>query len=67
MKIDIKQVNVLAPKWWNPLFWLVVVFAPVAGIVAGILVGGFTGLMAGYEKGLEYARCKMHDINRRLP
>lgn len=63
MERENKKMNLLSPRWWNPLFWLVVVLAPVAGIV----VGGFTGLLCGYEKGLEYARCKMHEINRSLP
>ena len=47
MKTDIKQVNVLAPKWWNPLFWLVVVLAPVFGIIAGTVGGAFCGLLIG--------------------
>ena len=55
MKTDIKQVNVLAPKWWNPLFWLVVFLAPVFGIIAGTVAGAFFGLQIGYEKGLEKA------------
>ena len=63
MERENKKMNLLSPRWWNPLFWLVVVLAPVAGIV----VGGFTGLLCGYEKGLEYARYKMHELNRSLP
>ena len=63
MKTDIKQVNVLAPKWWNPLFWLVVVLAPVFGIIAGT----FCGLLIGYEKGLETAGNKLHKIIAKLP
>lgn len=67
MKTDIKQVNVLAPKWWNPLFWLVVVLAPVFGIIAGTVAGAFYGLLIGYEKGLKTAGNKLHEIIAKLP
>ena len=67
MKTDIKQVNVLAPKWWNPLFWLVVVLAPVFGIIAGTVAGAFYGLLIGYEKGLETAGNMLHKIIAKLP
>ena len=67
MKTDIKQVNVLAPKWWNPLFWLVVVLAPVFGIIAGTVAGAFCGLLIGYEKGLETASNKLHKIIAKFP
>ena len=67
MKTDIKQVNVLAPKWWNPLFWLVVVLAHVFGIIAGTVGGAFYGLLIGYEKGLETAGNKLHKIIAKLP
>ena len=67
MKTDIKQVNVLAPKWWNPLFWLVVVLAPVFGIIAGTVSGAFYGFLIGYEKGLETAGDKFHKIIANLP
>ncbi len=63
MKTEIKRLRLIVPRWWNPLFWLAVVLAPAAGLVVGMLVGG----MSGYEKGLEYARGKMHEINRTLP
>lgn len=70
MKTDIKQVNVLAPKWWNPLFLLVAVLAPVfgiiAGTVAGTVAGAFYGLLIGYEKGLETAGNKLHKIIAKL-
>ena len=67
MKTDIKKVKVFAPKWWNPLFWLVVVLAPVLGMVLGMVAGTFCGLLIGYEKGLETAHGKMHQINAKLP
>lgn len=70
MKTDIKQVNVLAPKWWNLLFWLFVVLAPVfgiiAGTVAGAVAGAFYGLLIGYDKGLETAGNKLHKIIAKL-
>ena len=66
MKTDIKQVNVLAPKWWNPLFWLLVIFAPLLGILAGIVGGAFSGMLIGYESGLDVARRKMHKINEQM-
>lgn len=67
MKTDIKQVNVLAAKWWNPLFWVVVVLAPLFGIIAGIVSGAFYGLLIGYEEGLGIARDKLHKIIGKLP
>ena len=67
MKTENKKVSLLAPKWWNPLFWLVVVLAPVLGMVAGTVGGAFCGLLIGYEKGLETAHGKMHQINAKLP
>lgn len=67
MKTDIKKMNLLAPKWWNPLFWLVVVLAPVFGIIAGTVTGAFCGLLIGYEKGLETAGNKLHKIIANLP
>lgn len=67
MKTDIKQVNVLSPKWWNPLYWLVVVLAPVFGIIAGTVGGAFYGFLIGYEKGLETAGDKLHKIIANLP
>ena len=67
MKTDIKQVNVLASKWWNPLFWLVVVLAPVFGIIAGTVGGAFYGFLIGCEKGLETAGDKLHKIIANLP
>ena len=67
MKTDIKQVNVLASKWWNPLFLLVVVLAPVFGIIAGTVGGAFYGFLIGYEKGLETAGDKLHKIIANLP
>lgn len=62
MKTDIKQVNVLSPKWWNPMYWMVVVLSPVFGIIAGTVVGAFYGFLIGYEKGLENAGDKLHKI-----
>lgn len=62
MKTDIKKMNLLAPKWWNPLFWLVVILAPVFGIVAG----AFYGLLIGYEKGLDTSSNKLHKIIAKL-
>lgn len=67
MKTEIKKVNVLAPKWWNPLFWMVVVLAPVFGIIAGTVAGAFCGLLQGYEKGLGIASDKLHKIIAKMP
>ena len=67
MKTDIKQVNVLASKWWNPLFWMVVLLAPVFGIIAGTVGGAFYGFLIGYEKGMETAGEKLHKIIANLP
>lgn len=66
-----KKVNLLAPKWWNPLFWLVVVLAPVLGPILGIIIGGvygaFYGLLIGYEKGLNTAENKLNKFLATLP
>lgn len=62
MKIN----NLIAPKWWNPLFWLVVFLAPVFGIAAGTVYGAFNGLLIGYEKGMEIAGDMVHKIIAKL-
>lgn len=67
MKTEIKKVNVLAPKWWNPLFWMVVVLAPVFGIIAGTVAGAFCGLLQGYDVGLAIASDNLHKIIAKLP
>ncbi len=67
MKTCFKKVDLLAPKWWNPLFWLVVVLAPVFGIIAGTVSGAFCGLLMGYEKGLKTACKKLNQIIAKLP
>ncbi len=55
MRTDIKNQKLFAPKWWNPLFWTVVIFAPVLGIAAGLIAGVLIGLLRGYETGLDIA------------
>ena len=67
MKTEIKKMKLFEPNWWNPLFWLVVVLAPVCGIIAGIVAGAFYGLLIGYEMGLETAGNKVHKIIDKLP
>lgn len=67
MEKDIKKINLLTAKWWNPLFWLVVLLAPVFGIIAGTVAGAFCGLLIGYERGLETACNKLDNIISKLP
>lgn len=67
MSTEKKKVSLLVAKWWNPLFWAVVVLAPALGIVSGIVMGALSGMLMGYEKGLEIAEKKMHRINEQLP
>lgn len=67
MKTENRNIKLFAAKWWNPLFWLVVVLAPVFGIIAGTVAGAFCGLLIGYEKGLETAGNKLHKIIAKLP
>lgn len=67
MEKDIKKINLLTAKWWNPLFWLVVLLAPVFGIIAGTVAGAFYGLLIGYERGLETACNKLDNIISKLP
>lgn len=67
MKTDIKKMNLFAAKWWNPLLWAVVVFAPLFGVLAGAVCGVVIGGVSGYEKGLEEAWGKLHDLLSKLP
>lgn len=52
-RINERIENVLAPRWWNPLSWVVTALAPVFGIVVGVVSGCVVGLLVGYQKGLE--------------
>lgn len=61
-----KKVNLFVQKWWNPLFWCVVFLGPVFGILVGIVVGAFCGMLIGYEKCLETAGEKLHGIISKL-
>ena len=67
MKTEIKKMKLFEPNWWNPLFWLVVVLAPVCGIIAGIVAGAFCGLLIGYERGLDMANGYVRKIIAKLP
>lgn len=67
MKTENRNIKLFAAKWWNPLFWLLVVFAPVFGIVAGTIGGAFCGLLMGYGKGLDLSSRKMEKIIAKLP
>lgn len=67
MRTDIKNQKLFAPKWWNPLFWTVVIFAPVLGIAAGLIAGVLIGLLIGYEKGLGLASQKLNRFIATLP
>lgn len=67
MKTEMKKLNLLAAKWWNPLLWAVVVFAPLFGVLAGAVCGVVIGGVSGYEKGLEAAWGKLHTLLSKLP
>lgn len=67
MKTEIKKMDLLAARWWNPLFWSVVVFAPLFGLLLGIVYGALIGGVGGYEKGLEEACRKLHHLLSKLP
>lgn len=67
MKTENKNIKLFAAKWWNPLFWLFVVFAPVFGIIAGSICGAVCGLLMGYGIGLDLASRKMEKIIAKLP
>lgn len=67
MKTDIKKMDLLAAKWWNPLFWLALLFGPVFGILSGIVYGALCGMLIGYEKGLDTSSEKLHVIIKKLP
>lgn len=62
-----KKINLLEPKWWNPLFWLVVILAPIVGVMAGMVSGALCGLLIGYEKGLDVASRKLSKFIAKLP
>lgn len=49
-----KFEKALKPRWWNPLFWMVVIMAPAGFVLVGSLSGILTGMMVGLERGLEY-------------
>lgn len=65
-KINEKIENVLAPRWWNPLSWIVTVLAPVFGIVIGVVSGSVVGLLVGYQKGLELSSSNIDKILSKL-
>lgn len=65
MKTDIKKL--LTPKLWNPLLWLVVILAPVVGTILFTIGGAFTGMLVGYERGLDFAHRKLNRIISQLP
>lgn len=67
MRNEIKSANIFAPKWYNPLFYLVIILAPVIGLAVGSVTGSVCGLLIGYEKGLEAARNKLHKLTVKLP
>lgn len=67
MKKEIRDVNIFTPKLYNPLFWLVIILAPVIGPAVGFVTGSVCGLLIGYEKGLEAARNKLHKLTVKLP
>lgn len=67
MKTEIKRIGLFSARWWNPLFWLVVVIAPFLGIVIGALAGCFYGLLWGYVRGLDTSSRKLNKILDTLP
>ena len=67
MKTEMRKLNLLSPRWWNPLFWLVVVLGPVLGMFVGTVAGAFYGLLIGYERGLDAARNKTKLLISKLP
>lgn len=67
MKKIINFERVFAPIWWNPLFWLFVLLAPVFGVIAGGVSGMFCGVLIGWEKCLGAACFKLRQFNSKLP
>ena len=67
MMTELRKMNLLSPRWWNPLFWLVVVLGPVLGMFVGTVAGAFYGLLIGYERGLDAARNKTKLLISKLP
>lgn len=67
MKKTINFERIFAPRWWNPLFWLFVLLAPVFGIIAGGVCGLFCGVLIGLEKCLDSASGKLRQFNAKLP
>ena len=62
-----KNLSFLAPKWWNPLFWMVVILAPIVSTILFTIGGAFTGMLVGYERGLDFAHRKLNRIISQLP
>lgn len=62
MKTKIKRIDLIAARWWNPLFWLVVATAPILGIIIGAVAGAVFGLLSGYARGLDTSIRKLNKI-----
>ena len=62
-----ENLHLLSQRWWNPLLWLIVLFAPVVCMLAGCVCGVLTGLLAGYERGLDFARRKVSRMLASMP
>lgn len=67
MNTNFKNRKLLVPRWWNPLFWSVVIFAPLAVFLAGMLYGLLQGLLMGYEKGLAFSHYMLNRFISTMP
>ena len=57
-----KLKKVLCLSCWNPLYWLLVLTAPLLFLLGGALCGLVTGILLGYEKGMSYAIRGVKDL-----
>lgn len=67
MKKNFNRVSLFAARWWNPLFWLLVLIIPPLGIICGIACGVFTGFLLGYERSLDITCRKLRALISTLP
>lgn len=67
MEKDLTKLRAFRPAWWNPLTWVLMVLAPLTGVLLGGLAGLLTGLLVGYERGLDVSVRMVRKLIARLP
>ncbi len=57
-KVFLKRLCVA--RWWNPLYWALLLAAPLLGVVCGIVAGACCGVLIGFQTGI-HGSCDMID------